>query len=69
MINPFSTFIFMYTGALIIWIAKGRKGPLENELVRIGDSNSAKGTVRTGLGVTFWILVGLVIIAIARANR
>ena len=55
--NPITTFLFTTTGAFVIWITKGFKGPLNDEMVSIDKRNSAKGTARFYLGFGVWLLI------------
>jgi hypothetical protein len=64
MINPVATFLFTATGAFAIWLTKGFKGPFDNEMVRIHERHSTKGTTRYLLGMGIWIVI-VVIISIA----
>lgn len=67
MINPFTTFLFTATGAFAIWLFKGLKGPFDNEMVRIEERNSTRGTVRYFLGLGIWI--GILVIASVLLTR
>ena len=56
----------MSTGTFAIWMFKGFKGPLKNELVSVDERNSTKGIKRIVLGILIWILIALIIVAIFR---
>lgn len=62
MSNPITRFFFTATGAFIIWLTKGFKGPFDNEMVAIDERNSTKGTLRFFLGLGIWILVAIITI-------
>ena len=57
MTNPISTFLFTATGAFIIWMSKGFKGPFDKEMVSVAERNSTKGTIRYFLGIVIWVVV------------
>lgn len=52
-----SRFLFISTGAFAIWMTKGFNGPFDNEMVRIDERNSTKGTFRYFLGLGIWIAI------------
>jgi hypothetical protein len=64
MINPIATFFFTTTGAFVIWMTKGFKGPFDKEMVSVDERNSTKGTTRYYLGIGIWIVVLIIMTVI-----
>lgn len=53
----FSRFLFTITGALIMWMFKGFKGPLNHEKFYLEERNSKMAFFQLGLGVGIWLVV------------
>ena len=61
MVNPVLTFLFTATGAFAIWVSKGLRGPFDNEMVRISERHSTRGTIRYFLGLGIWVVVLIIV--------